>query len=184
MKKTISLAALALVATPPAALAQVTILGGGIAKECFEAAKYEKLSPQEGEAICTRAIESEAMTPGNRAATYTNRGVLRMRATKYDKALSDYETAKKLKPEAGEVYLNEGAAYIFLKDYPNALEALTTAIGLQSSDLHAAYYNRAIAKEKLGDVQGAYFDFLKAVELKPEWELAQWQLSRFEVTTN
>lgn len=184
MMKRTGLAALALALVSPAAFAQVTVIGGGIAADCYEAAKFESVSPQEGERICTRAIESEAMKLSNRAATYTNRGVLRMRAGKYEAALSDYGIAKKLKPEIGETYLNEGAAYIFTGDFNSALDALNTAIELESSDIHAAYYNRAIAREKLGDVEGAYYDFKQALELKPDWELAAWQVSRFTVTTN
>ncbi len=184
MLKRIGLAALALTLASPAAFAQVTVIGGGIAADCYEAAKFELVSPREGDDICTRAIESEAMNVSNRAATYTNRGVMRMRAGKYEAALADYEVAKKLKPEIGETYLNEGAARIFTGDYSSAMEALDKAISLESSDIHAAYYNRAIAKEKLGDVEGAYYDFKQALDLKPDWELAQWQLSRFTVTTN
>lgn len=175
---------LAALLVSPAAFAQVTVIGGGIAADCYEAAKYETVSPKEGEQICTRAIESEAMNLSNRAATFTNRGVLRMRAGKYEASLSDYDTAKKLKPDVGETYLNEGAAYIFTGDFNSALRSLNTAIELESADIHAAYYNRAIAREKLGDVEGAYRDFKQALELKPDWDLAKWQLSRFTVSTN
>ncbi len=184
MKNTICMASLLLGLTLGTAEAQVMVLGGGIAKDCYEAARFETVSPRQGAETCTRAIELEAMNAGNRAATYTNRGVLRMRSGDYDAALSDYEKAKRIRPETGETWLNEGAAYIFLKDYPSAMASLDQAISLNSSDLHAAYYNRAIAKEKLGDVEGAYYDFRKALELKPDWDLAEWQLSRFEVTTN
>ena len=124
------------------------------------------------------------MNLGNRAATYTNRGVLQMRAGMYEKALADYAKSKRIRPETGETHLNEGAAYIFLKDYENALKSLDLAIEYGSADLHAAYYNRALAREQLKDVEGAYYDFKMALELKPDWELAEWQLSRFEVSTN
>ncbi len=168
----------------PSALAQVSVIGGGLAKDCYEAARFESVSPHEGEKTCTQALESEMMRLENRAATFTNRGVLRMRSGKYDASLSDYATAKKLQPERGAVWLNEGAAYIFSKDYASALESLDQSIALGTDELFAAYYNRAIAKENLGDLQGAYFDFQKSLELKPDFERAQWQLSRFTVTTN
>lgn len=168
----------------PAAYSQVTVIGGGIAHDCYEAAKYKNVSPGEGEDICTRAIQLEAMTPAIRAATYTNRGVMRMRDGEYEAALSDYAIAQKMAPETGEIYLNEGAAYIFTKNYTAAFTSLDMAIELKSVDLHAAYYNRAIAREKLGDAAGAYGDFKMALELKPDWEMAAWQLTRFTVTTN
>ncbi|HPF22257.1 MAG TPA: tetratricopeptide repeat protein [Hyphomonas sp.] len=166
----------------PAASAQVSVIGGGVARDCYEAALFSKVSPQEGEKICTKAIESEVMKLENRAATYTNRGVLRMRAGKYDAALADYAVAKNLKPELGAIWLNEGAAHIFRKDYATALVSLDKAIELETQDLYAAYYNRAIAKENTGDVPGAYFDFQKSLELKPDFERAEWQLSRFTVS--
>lgn len=178
------LPAIALTLAAPTAFAQVSVIGGGIASECYRAAKFETVSPKEGEKICTRAITYEAMQVSNRAATYTNRGVLRMRAGKYQAALDDYRLAKQIKPEIGETYLNEGAAFIFMKDFNSALESLNKAIEYDSGELQAAYYNRAIAREKLGDLEGAYGDFQKALELKPDWELAQWQLSRFTVETN
>ena len=174
-------ASFAAIATP-AASAQVSVIGGGIARDCYEAALYGRVSNQEGERICTRAIESELMKMGNRAATYTNRGVLRMRSGDYDGALSDYEKAKNMKPEFGAIWLNEGAAYIFLKDFDSALVSLNKAIELDSQELYAAYYNRAIARENTGDLVGAYSDFQKTLELNPEFERAKWQLTRFTVT--
>ncbi|MEZ5984878.1 MAG: tetratricopeptide repeat protein [Hyphomonas sp.] len=166
----------------PAASAQVSVIGGGIARDCYEAALYAKVSTQEGEKICTKAIEAEMMKTENRAATYTNRGVLRMRAGKYEAALTDYGVAKNLRPDLGAVWLNEGAAHIFLKDFDSALVSLDKAIELNSQELYAAYYNRAIARENTGDLAGAYADFQKCVELNPEFERAKWQLTRFTVS--
>ena len=176
------LAASLLALATPAASAQVSVIGGGIAHECYEAALLSDVSPREGEQICTKAIEAEVMRLENRAATFTNRGVLRMRAGKYDAALADYAKAKNLKPELGAIWLNEGAAHIFRKDFQSALVSLDKAIELESQDLYAAHYNRAIARENTGDLAGAYADFQKALDLNPDFERARWQLSRFTVT--
>jgi tetratricopeptide (TPR) repeat protein len=107
-----------------------------------------------------------------------------MRQGNYDAALADYAAAKKLKPDTGATWLNEGAAYIFKKDFNSALVSLEKAIELNSEDLYAAYYNRAIARENTGDVQGAYYDFVKSKELNPGFEATDRQLARFKVTTN
>jgi len=176
------LAASLIAMAAPAASAQVSVIGGGLARDCYEAALLGRVSEREGERICTKAIEAEVMKLENRAATYTNRGVLRMRAGDYDGALDDYGVAKKLRTDLGAIWLNEGAAHIFRKDFASALVSLDKAIELESQDLYAAYYNRAIAKENLGDLPGAYQDFQKAAELNPEFERAQWQLSRFTVS--
>ena len=176
------LAASLLALSAPAASAQISVIGSGLARDCYEAALIGRVSEREGEKICTKAIEAEVMKIENRAATYTNRGVFRMRAGNYDAALSDYGVAKSLRPDLGAIWLNEGAAHIFRKDYSSALTSLDKAIALESQDLYAAYYNRAIAKENLGDLAGAYLDFQKALELNPEFERAEWQLSRFTVS--
>jgi tetratricopeptide (TPR) repeat protein len=177
----VGLGLMALVAAPTAA-AQVTVIGGGLAKDCYEAARFQRATAAEAEKVCTRAIESEAMRLSNRTATYTNRGVLRMRAGKFDASLADYAIAKRLDPSVGAVFLNEGAALIFKKDFTAAKASLDEAIRLQSVDLYAAHYNRGIARENMGDVEGAYFDFQKALELYPDFQLAKQQLTRFSVT--
>ena len=173
-----------MIAAAPAASAQVTVLGGGLARECYEAAKYNIGRQSAGEDICTRALEHEMLNTTNRAATFTNRGVLRMRQDKLDSALSDYAASKRILPEEGATWLNEGAAYILKRDYEAALVSLEQAIELESNDLYAAYYNRAIAREQTGDIEGAYYDFVKSRELNPEFALTEAQLSRFELTTN
>jgi tetratricopeptide (TPR) repeat protein len=183
MFRTLLIAAAAALAAP-AASAQVTVIGGGIARDCYEAVKFSLGRANDAEALCTRALELEALNLVNKAATYTNRGVLRMRQGDYDAALQDYAAAKRMKPGTGATWLNEGAAYIFKKDYNSALVSLEKAIELNSEDLYAAYYNRAIAKENTGDVQGAYYDFVKSKELNPEFAATDRQLSRFTVTTN
>ena len=121
------------------------------------------------------------MTRENRAATYVNRGVLRMRQGNYSDALEDYTKALDIQPDMGAAFLNKGAALIYRKDFDLALAALNRAIDLESPDLFAAHYNRAIARENTGDVPGAYDDFVTALELKPGWDLAERQLTRFSV---
>lgn len=183
MVRTVVFAAL-LAVLAPAATAQVTVIGGGLAKDCYEAAKYGLLSQVAAEELCTRALEHEALNLNNRAATFTNRGVLRMRQGKLDAALSDYAASKRILPNSGPTWLNEGAAYILKQDYNSALVSLDRAIELESSDLYAAYYNRALARERTGDVEGAYYDFLKSKELNPDYKPTDEQLARFTVETN
>lgn len=183
MLRTLILAA-CIASAAPLAAAQVTVIGGGIARDCYEAVKFSLGKPAAAEAICSRAIELETLNLANKAATYTNRGVLRMRQGEYDKALDDYALSKRLKPATGATWLNEGAAYIFKKDFNSALVSLEKAIELNSEDLYAAYYNRAIARENTGDVEGAYFDFVKSKELNPAFAPTDTQLARFTVTTN
>lgn len=183
MIRTVVFAAV-LVALAPTAAAQVTVIGGGLAKDCYLAAKYGLMSEAAAEALCTKALEHEALNVSNRAATFTNRGVLRMRQGKLDTALSDYSASKRISPDSGPTWLNEGAAFILKQDYNSALVSLDRAIELDSIDLYAAYYNRALARERTGDVEGAYYDFVKSKELNPDYAPTDEQLARFTVKTN
>jgi len=179
LKLMIAAAATALVAET--ASAQVFVIGKGLGGECFQKTKNRYSNFRNAEQVCTRALREQAMSRENRAATYVNRGVLRMREVQYDDALADYAKALDLQPDMGAAYLNAGAAHIYRKDFDTALASLNRAIELESPDLFAAHYNRAIAREHTGDIPGAYDDFTKSLELKPGWQLAEMQLTRFQV---
>ena len=183
MKKSLgTLLVAASITTFAPANAQVFVIGNGLGAECYQNTKQASASFVRSDEICTRALREETMTRENRAATYVNRGVLRMRNGRHDDALADYANAIELKSELGAAYLNRGAAYIYQRDFASAIAPHERAIQLKSKDLFAAHYNLAIARENTGDVPGAYADFKKALELKPEWDLAIRQLERFVVT--
>ena len=77
LKLMIAAAATALVAET--ASAQVFVIGNGLGGECFQKTKNNYSNFRSVEEICTRALREQSMTRSNRAATYVNRGVLRMR---------------------------------------------------------------------------------------------------------
>lgn len=181
MKLRLLIAATATALMVETASAQVFVIGNGLGGECYQKTKNRYSNYRNAEEICTRALREQTMNRVNRAATYTNRGVLRMREGHYDDALADYSEALELKSDMGAAYLNMGAAHIYRKDFDTALISLDRAIELESPDLFAAHYNRAIAREHTGDIAGAYDDFVAALELKPGWDLAERQLTRFTV---
>lgn len=181
MKLKLMIAATAAALLAETISAQVFVIGNGLGGECYQKTKNRYSSYRNAEEICTRALREQTMTKGNRAATHVNRGVLRMREGNYEESLADYADALELKPDMGAAYLNAGAAHIYKKDFETALVSLNRAIELESPDLFAAHYNRAIAREHTGDIAGAYDDFVKALELRPEWDLAERQLTRFTV---
>lgn len=182
MKRFVFLLAPIALALAPTSFAQISVIGSGLGKDCYTAVKYSKTTPRKIEDICTRALTSGQLNRDNRAATLVNRGIIRMRVGRYDAALKDYASAERLRDGNGPLYLNRGAALIYKKQFSDALDSLNLAIELETQDLFAAYYNRGIAKERTGDVRGAYYDFKKSLELNPEFEAAQWQLDRFTVT--
>ena len=182
MLRLMTAASLLLIGTP--AFAQITVLGNGLAKSCFESALIPQASSNSAIQTCTRALNEQPITATNKLATLVNRGILYMRAEKFDAALADYDKALAMAPDNGTVLLNKGAALLSMSDYDRALETLTEAIEMNPADVHSAYYNRALVREQLGDLNGAYLDLKKSLEFKPDFDLALRQLDRFVVTEN
>jgi tetratricopeptide (TPR) repeat protein len=162
--------------------AAVTVFGGGLARACYEAVEFEKVSTDKGIQICNLALEQEGLKRRDKAATLTNRGILYMRDGKNQRALNDYERSLSLMPGLLETKVNLGAALYGLGRYTEALAALNDGILTDDVDARAiGFYNRALAHESLGDVQSAYEDFRRALNANPNFALAEKQLARFTV---
>jgi tetratricopeptide (TPR) repeat protein len=129
------------------------------------------------------ALESEYLSARDRAGTYVNRGVLRLRRTAYRLAERDFDMAVKARPDLGEAWVNRGAAYIGQKRYADSLTQINRGLELGLEEPAKAYYNRALAHEGLDDMKSAYFDYKKALEIMPDWKAPQEQLVRFTVVT-
>lgn len=54
-------------------------------------------------------------------------------------------------------------------------------IGAGGTHLAEAWFNRGVALEMTGDLPSAYAAFSQAVAHRPDWGLAQRELSRFSV---
>ena len=185
---------LTLLATVPASLllafagarpasSQVTVIGEGLSRTCFEAAMSQRSATRDGEEACDRALSGTAMTPRDRAATHVNRAILRMRDGRFDGADADLLRARSLAPEIADIDLKAGALRLYQDRPAEAVPLLTAAINGGSSRPAAAYFNRAVAYERTGDITAAYRDYVQASALAPDWELAATQISRFTVET-
>jgi tetratricopeptide (TPR) repeat protein len=160
----------------------VTVIGGGLAQACYEAAETGEIALQQAIDICDRAITGETLRRRDKAATYTNRGILHMRNGNNTRALWDYQRSISMMPELKEAKVNLGAALYNLKRYGEALDALNEGVGTTSEGARViGYYNRGLTHEKLGDLQAAYEDFRTALTMKPDFKLASDQISRFTV---
>jgi tetratricopeptide (TPR) repeat protein len=173
-------AAAALAWASSAAAGAVTVIGGGMARECSQAALHGE-SDTRYDAMCTMALESELLSLRDRAGTYVNRGILKLRRHDFASAQFDFNRAIETKPNLGEAYVNRGAAAVGARRYADGLADLNKAIELGIEEPEKAYYNRALAFEGLDDMKAAYFDYRKAVELKPDWDQPQKELARFTV---
>lgn len=169
---------------PGAALGQggVTVIGGGMAQECYEAVEFSGSPLIRALEVCDQALELERLKPRDRAATHTNRGILFMRQGNNTRALWDYERSLDIVPDLPEAKVNLGAALYNLRRYPEALAALNDGVNSERPDARAVgYYNRGLTHEKLGDIQSAYEDFRRALKANPQFSQAAAQLARFTV---
>jgi tetratricopeptide (TPR) repeat protein len=172
----------ALLAAP--AQAAVTVIGAGIARDCFVAVEKAVLPAVKALNICDTALETETMTRKNLAATYVNRGILHLRMGHHARAIADFNSSIRGQPDLYEAYVNRGAALFGLDKFEEALADLN--LGVRSENLDArvtAYYDRGLVHERLGDVTSAYYDYKSALELQPDFALAAKQLTRFQVKT-
>ena len=175
------LAVVAILGAAMPALAASTVIGGGNARGCYEAAEFNQ-SVKVGLAVCNAAIQDDAMSTEQRASTYVNRGIVYMHARNLTAAIADYDAALKLNNQLAEAYVNKGIALVHLGGRDkDAVAALTSGLSYNPDRPEIAYYTRGIAYELIGMTREAYEDYKSAVSLKPDWAEASAQLQRFSV---
>ena len=97
---------------------------------------------------------------------YNNRGLAYFELGNYEQAVNDFsESIKRVGKRKYTIpYYNRAAAYIELKDYNKAIDDCNKAIEFQPT-CAAAYNNRGLAYEALGETTKAQADFVKAKQL-------------------
>lgn len=161
--------------------AAVTIIGAGLARECFLGADLRR-DTRTALAACDRALAEESLGRRDRAATLVNRGIVHMQARDLQLALADYEAALRIEPRLAEAHVNRGIALLHKGGGDrDAIEALTTGLALRPSRPEVAFYTRAVAHEMLGNMREAYDDYQAAAALDPAWTDPAEQLKRFSV---
>ncbi len=166
----------------------MTVIGGGSqSTSCYHAATIATqihYSSRGDADNCSYALDYGNLSLRDRAATLVNRGIIYMALEEYEHAIKDYQTAKKLIPDFGEVYVNVGNVFFMGKVYDKAIDEYTQAIERNLTKDHIAYLNRGMAYEKLGDLEHAEMDYRTAIELRPEWSLATGKLEQLESKKN
>jgi tetratricopeptide (TPR) repeat protein len=165
---------------------RVVISGNAQAQLCSSHAKLVadgKMSPAFAVETCTEALEIETLSVRDMAATHNNRGVVLLgMAGEVPTAQQDFVQASKILPQLGESYVNLGAALVSQRRYADAITEIEKGMALGVEEPWKAHFNRAVARENLGNVAGAYEDFKMAAELRPNWEPPTTELARFQVT--
>ena len=161
--------------------AAVTIIGGGLARECFLAAEFRHDRTMALD-VCNRALQTESLKRRDRAATLVNRGIIHMQARDIQRALADYDTALAMMPDLAEAHVNRGIALLHKGGADQeAIAALTRGLELRPMRPEVAYYTRAVAHEIMGDARAAFDDYQAAAAARPGWEDPIEQLKRFSV---
>jgi tetratricopeptide (TPR) repeat protein len=177
--KTLAIAALLALAAGSASAA-VDVIGNGLGHDCFVFARDGRAGDAQIDA-CTSAITSDTLNMRDRAATYVNRGVLRLRREQYPDALKDFDAAIAVNGTLAEAHVDRGAALVMLGRQQEAIAALDLGLELKPDSPQNGYFIRAMARERAGDLNGAYADYTRAAELAPNWARPQNELRRFTV---
>src|SRR3712207_6801849 len=147
----------------------------------FRSAADGKKASEDAVATCTVSLASEPLTAEDRLAVLMNRGVLRLSMGRWGEAREDFNAAARLRPDLGDVYVNQAAALIGERRYAEALQEVERGLALNPSSPERGYFNRAGAREALRDLRGAYDGYSRALESRPEWARAQAELARFSI---
>jgi tetratricopeptide (TPR) repeat protein len=176
---------LALAPTAQAAGSMQVFTNHSLIKACSDHARQAsegRMAPHFAVATCTAAIETEAASSYDRAVAHNNRGVVQLAMMgEWQDARADFDAAATLRPEIGESYVNRGSV-LLAEDRPaEAIAEIERGMRLGLKEPWKAHFNRALARERMNDARGAYEDLRRATELKPGWEPAETQLTRFSV---
>tara|TARA_R110000772_G_scaffold29712_6_gene74129 strand:+ start:556 stop:1155 length:600 start_codon:yes stop_codon:yes gene_type:complete len=160
-----------------------SVIGGGEkARECFVNARTVSANPELANSRmlepCTYFITYIDSAEKNiRAATYTNRGVIRVALNNYAAAFSDFNIAMNLLPDTPQIYVNRGNAFYQSGNYPMALEDYSRALELGIAEAHVVHLNLGKTYERLGNRNLAEQSYRQAVDLMPTNVEAQLLLS-------
>lgn len=176
---TLTAGLLAVASLPDSAQAAVTVIGAGPATLCYQGAETGG-DPFDYIFYCDQALKT-SLTQHDRAATYINRGVLRLALHEPNTALDDFNAGLAIDASLGEGYIDRGASLIELKKFSDAIDSINRGIALGAKRPELAYYDRAVADEAMGDLDGAYRDYQQALLAEPGFTMASDELKRFKV---
>lgn len=176
-------AGIALLALPLSAARTATMtLGGPLSQLCYQSALRLDDSNSSIEA-CTRSLAEESMGDPDRAATYVNRGVLRMIRGNVAAADADFDAALALNRNLSDAWLNKGFLRLRQGHGKDALPLLQEGINRKPQREALAIFARGVAYEQMGEYNSAYADLRRAHQLEPGWALPSEYLADYQVVS-
>ena len=184
-----ALVAAGLLGAMPAYAADTTI-GLTPAADCFNAAqtvsRFGQALPEPLRVAalsnCAEALSAKINTK-DRIATLVNRGTIEAASGDLDSSLADYDAALAMNPNMADIYIDRGSALMRVARYDDARASFDKAVSLGGANTYIAYFNRAMAEEKSGNVASAYQDYKQTVALAPNYQPAKDELARFQAVT-
>jgi tetratricopeptide (TPR) repeat protein len=132
-------------------------------------------------ASCTMAINLAGDDKDRLAAALTNRGVMHLARAEYGATIADSSAALQVDGKVAEALVNRGVALMLSSRPGDAVKDITAGLALAPSHAERAYFNRAMAREDMGDLRGAYLDYRQAAKMDPSWDRPKKELARFTV---
>jgi tetratricopeptide (TPR) repeat protein len=145
---------------------------------CSQAAN-QQADLKDGLTACNTALSDPNMN--HRAELLVDRGVIQALLGDNAAALRDYNGAIALDSGLGDAYVSRAGVLVTLKRYDEARADISEGLALNASNLHVAYYTRAVIEEESGDVKAAYRDYKAALAIKPDFAAANRELARFKL---
>ncbi len=160
----------------------VTVISNSVeAQHCYTAAILStrlKSGSNDDIALCSQALKSGKLRKRDRSATHLNRGIIYTAMQNYDAAIEDYNMAKELTPNKGEIYVNRGNIYYLGAQYEKAINEYNKALDLRVKSKHVAYTNMGMSLHKLGNKTEAAANYRKALEVSPNFAIAEKLLEK------
>ncbi|MBI1316146.1 tetratricopeptide repeat protein [bacterium] len=104
----------------------------------------------------------------NRSDVYFKMGVFHMDQEDWNRAMEAYSTAIKMNPKDIDSHYNLGYVYLQINQFAEARNSFARAIAASPSQQnYRAYYGRAYAFERLGDLDNARKDYQSVLQVKP-----------------
>jgi tetratricopeptide (TPR) repeat protein len=168
------------------------LVAQGAAEHCADAAAAAQANNNAtlGDvARCTKAAKL-ADFDRDRAAALSNRSLLNFERADYNAALADNVAALKLDDSIAEAVVNLGAIYEEMHRPGEAAASFSRALTLAPAHVEninffraKIHFDRAMAREDMGDLHGAYADYAEASRLAPQWDQPKQQMARFSIAS-
>lgn len=123
----------------------------------------------EAAADYTTALWLEELPDNMRARAHYNRGTALDNLGQQERAKQDFDLAISLAPDMSAAYNNRANVLRRVGALEAAVADYDQSIALGNPLPHLPHYGRAIAKEALGDIEGARADLQKAISLAPDY---------------